>query len=85
MARTRGSSMIQPLHQMALAPEPASILDLLEEVQDVDFPCARSGLPDFEACRTLWAFRVIGLIRRAEGSAPRPLDDDDGLEYVLSS
>jgi len=53
--------MIQPLHQMALAPEPASILDLLEEVQDVDFPCARSGLPDFEACRTLWAFRVIGL------------------------
>jgi hypothetical protein len=69
---------------MALAPEPAAILELLDEVRDVEFLCARSGLPDFEACRTLWAFRVVGLIRRAESSVPRPLDDD-GLEYVLSS
>jgi len=73
------------VRQMALAPEPAAILDLLEEVRDVEFLCARSGLPDFEACRTLWAFRVVGLIRRAEDAGPRPLDDDDGLEYVLSS
>jgi hypothetical protein len=73
------------VRQMALAPEPAAILDLLEEVRDVEFLCARSGLPDFEACRTVWAFRVVGLIRRAEEAGPRPLDDDDGLEYVLSS
>ena len=25
---------------------------------------AAAGLPDFEVCRTLWAFRVIGLVRR---------------------
>ena len=37
-------------------------------------------LNHFEACRCLWAFRVIGLVRRVE--APTPLDDD-GLEYVL--
>ncbi len=72
------------IRQMAPAPEQVAILDLLEEVRDVEFLCARSGLPDFEACRTLCAFRVVGLIRRAEGSATGPLDDD-GLEYVLSS
>ena len=38
-------------------------------------------LNHFEACRNLWAFRVIGLIRRAPEAAT-PLDDD-GLEYVL--
>jgi hypothetical protein len=81
----RCSGQEATIRQMALEPEPVALLGLLEEVRDVEFLCARSGLPDFEACRTLWAFRVIGLIRRAEGSAPRPLDDDDGLEYVLSS
>ncbi len=37
-------------------------------------------LNDFEVCRTLWAFRVIGLVKRLEEARPF---DDDGLEYVL--
>jgi len=37
-------------------------------------------LNHFEVCRNLWAFRVIGLVRRVEQSAPL---DEDGLEYVL--
>jgi hypothetical protein len=46
----------------------------------VEALCADSMLNDFEVCRSLWAFRVIGLVRRLEH--PPPLDDD-GLEYVL--
>ena len=43
--------------------------------------CAReSVLNHFEVCRTLWAFRVIGLVRRVEAATPL---DDDGLEFVL--
>jgi hypothetical protein len=37
-------------------------------------------LNHFEACRALWAFRVIGLIRRVEAATPL---DDDGLEFVI--
>ena len=48
--------------------------------RDVESLCAESMLNDFEACRNLWAFRVIGLIRRVEEATPF---DDDGLEYVL--
>ena len=39
-------------------------------------------LNHFEACRTLWAFRVIGLVRRVEDVTPL---DEDGLEFVLPS
>jgi hypothetical protein len=41
---------------------------------------AESMLNHFEACRALWAFRVIGLVRRVEAATPL---DEDGLEYVL--
>ena len=37
-------------------------------------------LNHFEVCRTLWAFRVIGLVKRLEETLPL---DEDGLEYVL--
>ena len=41
---------------------------------------AETMLNHFEACRSLWAFRVIGLIRRVEAATPL---DDDGLDFVL--
>jgi hypothetical protein len=37
-------------------------------------------LNHFEVCRSLWAFRVIGLVRWVGHATPL---DDDGLEYVL--
>jgi len=42
--------------------------------------CEESVLNHFEVCRTLWAFRVIGLVKRLEETTPL---DEDGLEYVL--
>jgi hypothetical protein len=35
-------------------------------------------------CRTLWALRVIGLVKRTDRPAARPPDPgDDGLALVL--
>ena len=48
--------------------------------REVEALCGESVLNDFEVCRTLWAFRVIGLVKRLEEARPF---DDDGLEYVL--
>jgi hypothetical protein len=35
-----------------------------EAVRDVEAICKQSTLSHFEVCRTLWAFRVIGVMRR---------------------
>jgi hypothetical protein len=48
--------------------------------RDVEALCAESVLSHFEVCRSLWAFRVIGLVRWIAHATPL---DDDGLEYVL--
>jgi Domain of unknown function (DUF4388) len=69
------------MRQMALEAEPLALLDALGKVKDVETLCASSTMRDFVVCRTLWAFRVIGLIRRV--SAVQLLDDD-GLEYVIA-
>jgi len=66
--------------QLTLDVDQGALLRSVEAARDVESLCAESMLNDFEACRNLWAFRVIGLIRRAPESAPF---DEDGLEYVL--
>jgi hypothetical protein len=48
------------------APEKMALLRALEGPARVEELFAVAGLPDFEVCRTLWAFRVIGLIRRVD-------------------
>ncbi len=67
--------------QLTLDVDQAALLRATREPADVESLCAGSVLNDFEVCRTLWAFRVIGLVRRIESPAPL---DDDGLEYVLT-
>jgi len=52
----------------------------VNDVRDVEALCAASVLNHFEVCRSLWAFRVIGLVRWVGHATPL---DDDGLEYVL--
>lgn len=66
--------------QLTLDVDQAALLRSVDGSRDVEALCAQSELSDFEVCRNLWAFRVIGLVRRVE--APTPLDDD-GLEFVL--
>jgi hypothetical protein len=44
-----------------------------------------SGITDFEVCRTLWAFKVIGLVRRTDAVAkPKAVMEDEGLDMVLA-
>jgi hypothetical protein len=52
----------------------------------VDAICADSSLGSFEVCRTLWAYRVIGVVRRVDtpAPAPRPEAEDEGLGFVLA-
>lgn len=47
--------------------------------------CQGSSLADFEVCRTLWAFRVIGLVRRVDAAVAVSAPDlmDEGLGFVL--
>jgi hypothetical protein len=69
---------------MTLAPEKLALLDLLASPLEVETVCAASALPDFEVCRTLWAFRVIGIVKRVDRDQPAPAAvEDEGLGDVL--
>jgi hypothetical protein len=69
---------------LTLSLEKLNLLISLTGIADVETLCRESPLPDFEVCRTLWAYRVIGLVRRVD-PLPAPITeiDDDGLGLVL--
>jgi Domain of unknown function (DUF4388) len=77
-ARVPGSDGL--FKQLTLDVDQAALLRSVKGVRDVESLLGESMLNHFEACRTLWAFRVIGLIRRVEDVTPL---DEDGLEFVL--
>ncbi|HVR71077.1 MAG TPA: DUF4388 domain-containing protein [Vicinamibacteria bacterium] len=54
----------QALDQMGLSLEKLSLLTALETEQDLGTICRQSTLSHFEVCRTMWAYRVIGVVRR---------------------
>jgi hypothetical protein len=66
--------------QLTLDVDQAALLRSVKGARDVESLLGESMLNHFEACRSLWAFRVIGLVRRVEAATPL---DEDGLEYVL--
>jgi hypothetical protein len=66
--------------QLTLDVDHTMLLRSIKGVRDVESLLGESMLNHFEACRALWAFRVIGLIRRVEAVTPL---DEDGLEFVL--
>jgi hypothetical protein len=68
----------------ALTPSEKRLLDCFETPRDVESACKESGLGDFEACRTLWAFRVMGALQRLDPPArAATVLDDEGLDFVL--
>jgi hypothetical protein len=71
--------------RMALTDAQLEILTCLEHRQTLGAICDGSILPSIEVCRALWAYRVIGLVRRLDAPAPSRgvLADDDGLGEVL--
>lgn len=71
----------EPLfNQLTLDVDQAALARAPKQGRSVEELCAESELNDFEVCRTLWAFRVIGLVKRLPEAVPL---DEDGLEYVL--
>ena len=68
------------LKQLTLDVDHTVLLRSIKGVRGVESLLGESALNHFEACRALWAFRVIGLVRRVEAVTPL---DEDGLEFVL--
>jgi hypothetical protein len=69
---------------MTLSFEKLSLLTGLNDAADVESLCRDSSLSDYDVCRTLWAFRVIGVVRRLDAPEPaRPMAMDEGLDLVL--
>ena len=52
------------LRQLTLDVDQTVLLRSVEDVRELEALCAESALNHFEVCRNLWAFRVIGLLRR---------------------
>jgi len=68
---------------------PADVLMLLTDLdgtQSVGELCARSTLSDFEVCRCLWGYRVIGAVARQDQpeQPPAAIEDAEGLGSVLA-
>ena len=57
-----------------------ALLAGLETPLSIEAICESTEITDFETCRSLWAFRLIGLIESADSE---PGIDDDGLGMVL--
>jgi hypothetical protein len=73
------------LRDMSVSFEKLSILTALNQPATVEEICAESSLTNFEVCRTLWAYRVIGVVRRLDAPAiAAPAVDDEGLGTVLA-
>jgi len=61
---TRADDYQERLREMTLTPEKLLLVGDLGGERDVTSICAASKLSDYEVCRTLWAFRVFGILRR---------------------
>lgn len=72
------------IERLELEPAHGALVDALARPQSVKQLCAGSSLPSFELCRSLWAFRVIGLVERTAEPAAGTALDDEGLGFVLS-
>ncbi|MEE9217777.1 MAG: DUF4388 domain-containing protein [Acidobacteriota bacterium] len=60
------------LRQLKLNQKQSALLHVLEQPTTVRDLCGFGILPDFETCRTLWAFRVIGLAEPTSEPPRRP-------------
>jgi hypothetical protein len=75
----------QVVRGMRVEPEKLQMLRALDAAARVEDICRTAAtLSDFEVCRALWAFRVIGLIRRID-AAPAVVADleDESLGIIV--
>src|SRR5438105_2382001 len=71
------------LRGVTIVPEKLALLAALLEPATVEQICAGANLPDFEVCRTLWAYRVVGAVRRVDKPAAPLAAADEGMDLVL--
>jgi hypothetical protein len=71
------------LSRLSILPDKLALATALSGVQTVDQICSPSSLSHFEVCRTLWAFQIIGVVRRVGLAAPTEIEDE-GLGSVLA-
>jgi len=78
------------LQKLDLNDEEADILSHVNGRATIDQICQASYLPHFETCRLLWAFQVLGLLRRGQASEAaaqahdqRELESELDLEAVV--
>jgi tetratricopeptide (TPR) repeat protein len=71
----RADDYQERLREMTLSPEKLLLVGDLGGERDVASICSTTKLSDYEVCRTLWAFRVIGILRLVGGPAAAPPPD----------
>jgi uncharacterized protein DUF4388 len=73
----RAPGYADAIRRMRAPAEKMALLHALDQPASVEALCG-AGLPDFEVCRALWTFRVIGLVRRIDdaGDEPAALEDE---------
>jgi hypothetical protein len=85
----RASGFEQAIAPISLGPDMRAIVETLAEPRSLGEICAASTLADFEVCRAVWAFRVVGILRRTDvplrAVAATVALEDDGLGDVLSA
>ena len=80
----RAADYEHEMPSLTLSIEKLDLLVALMQTADVETICRQSTLSDFEVCRTLWAYRVIGVVRRVDAPPARVAElEDDGLGLVL--
>jgi hypothetical protein len=81
----RTPTLEQAVTEMSLPAEQRLLLEGLVRPRTVGEICDDSRLSDFEVCRSLWAYRVIGAARRVDQSSEVPALDTDGLGSLLAA
>jgi len=69
---------------VTVAPEIKALHARLRGDKALEQPCEGASLPDFEVCRTLWAYRVVGVIKRLDDADSLTGEDDEGLGVLVS-
>lgn len=81
----RSEDYERTIGEMSMSFERLTLLTGLHETRSVLQICEESTLPDFDVCKTLWAFKVVGAVWRVNAPSEQPeLGDDDGLGAVLA-
>lgn len=71
------------LYKLELTPDEQEILSHVNGRHTVEQICDVSYLPNYETCRTLWAFSVLGLARRGQAGEAGVAEDARAREREL--